>query len=948
IVPIGKPKINTQIHLLDSALQPVPVGVIGEIYIGGTHLAHGYHRRPGLTAERFVADPFTPGGRLYRSGDLARRNADGDILFVGRADEQVKIRGFRIELGEVAAAISVDPAVGQAVVVVSDLPRLGKSLVGYVTPASDGEEVDIDRIRARVGAALPEYMVPAGYVVLDEIPITAHGKIDRAALPAPRIASAAEFREPGTATERQLAELFAELLGREPVGADDSFFDLGGHSLLATKLVAAVRSRCGVDVGVREVFELGTVARLAEHVDALLSGSFARSRPRLVATPHDGPLPLSASQLRSWFTYRVDGPSEVNNIPFAARLHGPCDVDALLSAIRDVVDRHDILRTTYREIDGVPHQIVNASAELSIRRASGDGEAWLQAELDSERRHVFDLERDLPIRAALLTAGDQHVLSLVMHHIAGDHWSANVLFTDLVTAYRARRAGELPGWAPLPVQYADYGAWQAALLAGDAEIAETQREYWKQQLAGLPEETGLPLDYSRPPVPTGAGDSVEFSIDAATRDKLAALCRELGITEFMLLQAAVAVVLHKAGSGVDVPIGTPVAGRTEAELDQLVGFFVNFVVLRNDMRGNPTLRQVLRNSRELALSAYAHQDLPFDHVVDAVSPVRSLSRNPLFQVVVHVREQLPANRVIDSGPDGDTTFTAIEPTFDVAHADLSMNFFASDDAYRGHIIYRPELYKRRTAQRLAGWLGRVIEAFANDPDQTVADVDILEADERRRILASWSGGSTYLLDGALQPVPVGVVGDLYYAGGPLAHGQSPRPGLTAARFVPNPYASEPGSRFYRSGDRGRWTDDGRLELVSDVERPADTAHPDSQAEAATPFEPPSTDMERALAAMLAEVLSVDEVGRYDDFFSLGGDSILAVQIAARARDTGIGLKARMVFEHPVLCDLAAALDNAADTADTGDARLAPMTASGLSDDELAALTSSWTAGDGAQ
>ena len=403
IVPIGKPKINTQIHLLDEALRPVPIGVIGEIYIGGTHVAPGYHRRPGLTAERFVADPFTPGGRLYRSGDLARRNADGDIEFVGRADEQVKIRGFRIELGEVAAAICVDPSVGQAVVVVSDLPHLGKSLVGYLTPATSADEVDVDRIRARVAAALPDYMTPAAYVVLDEIPITAHGKIDRDALPTPEIASGTEFRQPAAGTEQSLADLFAELLGRDQVGADDSFFDLGGHSLLATKLVAAVRSRCGVDLGVREIFELGTVARLAEHIDVLASGDAAHARPKLVAVPHDGPLQMSAAQLRTWFQYRIEGPGPVNNIPFAARLTGPCDVDALVAAVRDVVDRHESLRTTYREIDGVPYQIVNQTSDVVVRRARGDGEDWLQAELDAERRHHFDLENDWPIRAAVLS-----------------------------------------------------------------------------------------------------------------------------------------------------------------------------------------------------------------------------------------------------------------------------------------------------------------------------------------------------------------------------------------------------------------------------------------------------------------------------------------------------------------------------------------------------------------
>ncbi len=914
IVPIGKPKINTQIHILDDTLQPVPVGVIGEIYIGGGHVARGYHRRPGLTAERFVADPIAPGGRLYRSGDLARRNADGDIEFVGRADEQVKIRGFRIELGEVASAISVDPSVGQAVVVVSDLPSLGKSLVGYMTAAADADAVDVDRVRARVAAALPEYMTPVGYVVLDEIPITAHGKIDRAALPAPETLSGTEFRPLATATEQTIAELFAELLGREQVGADDSFFELGGHSLLATKLVAAIRSRCGVDLGVREIFELGTVAQLAERIDA--GSSDAAARPNLVAVPHDGPCQMSASQLRSWFQYRIDGPSPVNNIPFAARLTGPCDVDALVAAVSDVVDRHESLRSTYREIDGVPYQVVKPATGMAVRRARGDDEAWVQSELDRERKHCFDLERDLPVRAALLSTADGHVLSLVVHHIAADHWSAGVLFTDLLTAYQSRRAGQLPTMAPLPVQYADYAAWQAALLGDDAGVVAAQREYWQQQLDGVP-EVGIRPDFPRPPVPNGEGKSVEFTVSADTRAKLVNLTRELGITEFMMLQSAVAVLLHKAGEGVDIPLGTPVAGRAEAELEQLIGFFVNILVLRNDLSGNPTLRDVLRRAREVALAAYAHQDLPFDRIVDAVGPVRSLSRNPLFSVVVHVREELPAGQSIDTGPDGDTTFTALQPTFDVAHADLSLNFFATEDGYRGHVIYRPELYKRSTIERLAERLGRVIEAFAGDPDQALGDVQIVDAEERQRI-DDWSRGVTgvHVLDDLLQPVPIGVVGDVHYAGA----------------------AFDQGAGMYRSGDRARWTEVGRLEFVGRTDEPERDATPVVKLP-----EPPRTGTEQALAAMLAEVLGVDEIGRHDDFFELGGDSILAVQLAARARDADLALTARMVFEHPALHELAAAVDGADNLPDGGDTHHEPMTASGLSADELAAVTSLWTA-----
>ncbi|AEV74823.1 amino acid adenylation enzyme/thioester reductase family protein [Mycolicibacterium rhodesiae NBB3] len=925
IVPIGTPKINTQIHLLDDALQPVPVGVIGEIYIGGPHVAQGYHRRPRLTAERFVADPFTPGARLYRSGDLARRNADGDVEFVGRADEQVKIRGFRIELGEVAAAISVDPSVGQAVVVVSDLPNLGKSLVGYLTPADDGEIVDIDRIRARVGAALPEYMTPAAYVVLDEIPITAHGKIDSKALPEPDIGSGVEYREPAEGTERQIAALFAELLGHDSIGADDSFFEMGGHSLLATKLVAAVRDRCNVDIGVREVFELGTVAALAERVDA--SSAVESQRPRLVAIPRGGPLQLSASQLRMWFQYRVDGPNPVNNIPFAARLTGPCDTEAFVQAMRDVIARHEVLRTTYREIDGVPYQIINEAGDVAVRRARGDGESWLQTELDKERRHVFELERTLPIRAAVLSTSDAHVVSLVVHHIAADHWSAMVLFNDLLTAYRARRSGQAPEFAPLDVQYADYAAWQAALLADADGPVVAQRDYWRRQLAGLREGTGLTPDFTRPEVLSGAGDAVEFSIDAATRSKFAELSHELGVTEFMLLQSAVAIALHKAGEGTDIPIGTPVAGRTEAALDQLIGFFVNIVVLRNDLSGNPSLREVLRGARDTALEAYANQDLPFDHVVDAVKPARSLSRNPLFNVVVHVREALPVGDVVDSGGDGDTVFTALEPPFDVAHADLSVNFFAAaqtagsaggDEGYRCHVIYRTDLYRRESAERLVRWLGRVLFAFADDPDQRLRDVLIADREERRRVHDYGIAARVSVLDHWRDAAAVGVIGDVY------------------------DHENDGETTFLRAtGKRARWTTDGYLDVIE-----ADAPAPEGREGPAGSFEPARTDTERTLAAMLAEALEVPEIGRNDNFFSLGGDSIMAVQLAARARDAGIPLTARMVFERPAIHELAATVDAADSDSQNADAHHDPMAASGLSDDELAAVTA-WFSSTGA-
>lgn len=749
IVPIGSPNINTTIRLLDDALQPVPIGVIGEIYIGGTHLARGYFDRPGLTAERFVADPWTAGQRLYRTGDLARRNTAGDLEFIGRADDQVKVRGFRIELGEVAAAISVDPSVGQAVVVVSDLPALGRSLVAYLTPAGHGdatETVDIPRIRARVAAALPEYMAPAAYVVVDDIPITAHGKIDRAALPDPQPIETAPYREPRTDSEHTVAQLFSQLLGRETVGADDSFFDLGGHSLLATKLVAAIRARCGVEIGIRDIFESSTVARLATAIDLASAGGTGPGRPGLIAVPRTGPVPVSASQLRTWFAYRLDPGATGDNIPLAARLTGPCDTAALIAALDDVVARHDSLRTTFTEIDGLPHQVINPAAPIQVtelRCSATDPqeiEQWTRDRLDEQRSGGFDLEHDWPIRVTLLQLpGDQRVLSLVVHHIAADHWSVEVLFADLLIAYRARAAGSEPAWAPPALQYTDFAHWQGELLRDETGLIEDQRRYWIEQLADLADDTGPRPDFPRPATANGAGDSVAFTVSPQLRAGLAALARDTGATEFMVLQAAVALLLHLAGSGDDIPLGVPVAGRTDAALDSLVGFFVNIVVLRNRLSGNPTLRDVVLRARETALGAYAHADLPFDRLVEALNPVRTLSRNPLFQVVVHVRDAAAVTHVINSGASGDLVFRTEIPDFDIAHADLSVNLFTNTDAdggagYDGHLIYRTDLYERDTVQRLADWLGRLLSAMAETPEAHLRDISLFDGEQRDRIL----------------------------------------------------------------------------------------------------------------------------------------------------------------------------------------------------------------------
>ncbi|MBD0323044.1 MAG: amino acid adenylation domain-containing protein, partial [Aldersonia sp.] len=576
IVPIGTPKVNTETYLLDSALQLVPVGAIGEIYIGGSQLARGYLGRPGLTAERFVADPFTPGQRLYRTGDLARWNSDGHIEFVGRADEQVKIRGFRIELGEVQSAVSAHHSVAQVVVLAVEVPSVGKTLTAYLVPERDESgaavPVDVQAVRAHAATTLPEYMVPAAFVVIDEVPITANGKLDRAALPAPQLAQRVSGREPETPTETLLCELFAQTLGLDWVGVDDSFFDLGGHSLLATQLVSRVRAELGVEITIREAFESPTVAGLAVLIDAKQASVAASGRPLLRRVDRSQQIPLSYAQLRQWFLYRLEGANPTYNIPFAARLEGTIDVPALAAALSDLVGRHEILRTTYPDRDGTPYQLVHEPAPVDVPVIDLDAEDSCEDALTEAQNYCFELDREMPFRAQIFRRGStEHVLSVVIHHIAGDEWSTPVLFGDLLTAYTARLGGQAPNWVELPVQYADYAVWQRELLgltpgAEDAEnsVGARHLEYWRAKLDGVPEDTTVVRDRPRPQVASARGATVPLVIEPQLRAGLAELARETGASDFMILQTAVAVLLHKLGAGADIPLGTPIAGRTDA------------------------------------------------------------------------------------------------------------------------------------------------------------------------------------------------------------------------------------------------------------------------------------------------------------------------------------------------------------------------------------------------
>ncbi|MFK0286703.1 non-ribosomal peptide synthase/polyketide synthase [Streptomyces sp. NPDC090499] len=716
-VPIGRPVWNTRLYVLDAGLRPVPPGVAGELYLAGVQLARGYLDRPGLTAERFVADPYGPAGsRMYRTGDLARWTADGELEYLGRTDDQVKLRGFRVEPGEIEAVLTAHPAVAHATVTVH-----GQALVAYVVPAT-GPVVDATALRAHAAAALPAHMVPAAWVTLDTLPLTPNGKLDRKALPAPEFtAGTGDGTAPRTPREEILAALFADVLGHERVGVDDDFFGLGGHSLLAMRLAGRVRTALGAELTVRDVFEAPTVALLAARTDTAAAGS----RPALaVPRPRPERLPLSAAQRRLWLLAQVDGASTAYNLPSAWRLTGPLDRDALQAALDDVAARHTPLRTVFPAVDGIPYQRILADAQVPLDTAPF-------AELADRAAHVFDLERELPLRATLFETGpDEHVLLLLLHHIATDEWSDRPLFADLATAYAARTTGRTPDRQPLPASYADYTLWQRDLLAAtEPELLA----HWTKALRGLPAELDLPTDRPRPAEPTGRGGTTGFTVPPALAGALRGLARAHGVSMFMVAQAAVAALLHRLGAGDDIPLGAPVSGRSDEALEDLVGFFVNSLVLRTDLSGDPTFAELLARVRETDLAAYEHQDLPFERLVEALNPERSLARHPLFQVmVVHL-----------AGPGGAPELpglTARRETVgqDSAKFDLSFDFVEQGERVDGWIEYSADLFDERTAELLARRLESLLAQVAADPGRRVGTLDVLRDDERALVLTGWN------------------------------------------------------------------------------------------------------------------------------------------------------------------------------------------------------------------
>ena len=722
VVPIGSPVPGSALFVLDEWLRPVPAGVVGELYVAGAGLAYGYVRRAGLTGSRFVACPFGgSGARMYRTGDLVCWGPDGQLQYFGRADEQVKIRGYRIELGEIQAALAGLDGVEQAVVIAREDHPGDKRLVGYVTGTADP-------VRARTALAerLPAYMVPAAVVVVEALPLTVNGKLDTRALPAPEyIDTGAGYRAPASPTEEILAGIYARVLGLERVGVDDSFFDLGGDSLSAMRVIAAINKSLDARLAVRTLFDAPTVAQLAPH----LSEAAGRLEP-LTAQERPAVVPLSLAQSRLWFLDQVQGPSPVYNMAVGLRLSGRLDADALGAALVDVVGRHESLRTMFAAPEGIPRQLVVPPEQAEFGWQVVDASGWPADRLDDAigavAGHGFDLAAEIPLRARLFrVADDEHVLVAVVHHIAGDGWSVRPLVGDLSVAYASRCAGRAPGWAPLPVQYVDYTLWQRAQLGdladGDSPIA-AQLAYWEQALAGMPERLVLPTDRPYPPVADYRGASVAVDWPAELQQRVREVAREHNATSFMVVQAALAVLLSQLSATSDVAVGFPIAGRGDPALDELVGFFVNTLVLRVDLAGDPTIAELLAQVRARSLAAYEHQDVPFDVLVERLNPTRSRSHHPLIQVMLGW-QNLPWH---DSDPAaglslGDVQVTPLPADTHTARMDLVFSLAerwseAGEPAgIGGTVEFRTDVFDADTVTTLIERFERVLIALTADP-----------------------------------------------------------------------------------------------------------------------------------------------------------------------------------------------------------------------------------------
>jgi amino acid adenylation domain-containing protein len=732
-VPIGRPVANTQMHVLDSHLECVPIGVAGEVYIGGIQLAQGYLGRPGLTADRFVVDPFPvrAGNRLYRTGDLGRVRPDGAIEYLGRIDHQVKVRGFRIELGEIEAALCEQTSVREAVVVVREDAPGNKQLVAYLVPK--GQSPNVDGIRSSLKTKLPDYMVPTAFVVLDAMPLSPNGKVDRKALPAPELPAAEKFDEPSTSTEEALASIWSNVLRVASVGRDQNFFELGGHSLLAIQVVSRIRKSFGVELPVRAVFEEPTLAGLAGRIDAGLKGEQDASPP-IVPVPRDRELPLSFAQERLWFLDQLEPGSASYNIPSAYRLTGPLAVVALEKTFAELVRRHEALRTTFGVNDGKPVQVIRPAADLRLAVVPVASEEEAGRLVEEEARTPFDLTLGPLFRARLLRlSDDDHILVLNTHHAVSDGWSTPIFFREIESLYDAFSQGNPSPLPELPIQYADFAHWQRSWFKG--EVMERQIAYWRRHLEGAPALLELPTDRPRPPVETHRGSQVAFTVPKVLSDRVREMSRREGATPFMVLLAAFNALLARYTGQGKVVVGTPTASRTRIEIEPLIGFFVNTLAVATDVSGEPSFKELVARVREAALGAFVHQDLPFEKLVDALNPQRNMSYSPVFQVMFILQTRQRGARAFELR---ELEVRRLPNNGTVAKFDLTLSMFEREDGLRGTFEYNTDLFNQSTIQRMSGHLETVLAAALDKPDASIGALPLLTGPEHELIVKHWN------------------------------------------------------------------------------------------------------------------------------------------------------------------------------------------------------------------
>jgi amino acid adenylation domain-containing protein len=742
-IGIGRPLANTELYVFDKSLQPVPIGVMGELLIGGVRVARGYWKRPDVTAEQFIPHPFprTPGERLYRTGDMVRYHADGNIEYLGRIDYQVKIRGFRVETGEVEAALSTHDLVRDVVVIAREERPGEKRLVAYIVPARavDGaEQAVIQDVKSYLKTRLPDYMMPSFFVLLDALPLTPSGKVNRRALPAPQRYDSESSVPPRTPTEELLAAIWARVLDVASVGVEDNFFDLGGHSLLATRLVSRIREAFAVELPLRALFEYPTVATLAKQVEELCRGEQIKVAPPLIAIDRSTTLPLSYAQQRLWFLDQLEPDSSLYNVAEVVRLNGRLDTTALERGFSELVRRHESLRTCFVETDGQPTQVILPPRpfSLTVENLSAIGpdqkQAHLQALLDQEVDLPFNLSNEPLMRARLFRLGaEEHVLSVTMHHIISDAWSTNVLTRELGLLYQAYCSGSDPHLPELPLQYADYAVWQRKWLEG--EVYEEQLSYWKTQLAGAPPILEIPTDRPRPVVRSHRGASESIRVDAATLEKLKDVSRRNEVTLFMTVLAAFQVLLSRYSGQDDIVVGTPVAGRTRGETEGLIGFFLNTLVMRAGLSGDPSFAELLKRVREVAFEAYAHQDLPFERLVEELQPERDRGSNPLFQVML-VLQKTAAE--LPTFPD--LTLDFLPARIVTAKFDLTLFLNENSEGLDLLLEYSTDLFEAKTIKRMLRHYQQLLECVASYPERRLSELEILTVAERKQLLVDWN------------------------------------------------------------------------------------------------------------------------------------------------------------------------------------------------------------------